>query len=128
MARKVSTPIVSAFRAGLPAERRAEVNRVRHVIRCNLPSGYEEVISKNMLVYQVPLSRYSDTYNGHPLWYIALASEKSYLSLHLMAVYGDSKLAERLAEGFRASGKHLDIGKACVHFQVADDLALEVIG
>jgi hypothetical protein len=81
-----------------------------------------------MLVYQVPLERSGETYNGHPLWYVALASEKSYLSLHLMPVYGDRGLAERLAEGFRAVGKKLDMGKACIHFQRADDLALDVIG
>jgi Domain of unknown function (DU1801) len=128
MARKASTSTVSAFLAGLPAERRVEVERVRDVVRRNLPTGYEEVISKNMLVYQVPLEVSGDTYNGHPLWYVALASEKSYLSLHLMPVYGDNGLAERLAEGFRRAGKKMDMGKACIHFQNAEDLALDVIG
>jgi len=93
-----------------------------------LPVGYEEVASKNMLVYQVPLERYSDTYNAHPLWYVALASEKLYLSLHLMPIYGDEALARRLKEGFRAAGKKLDMGKACIHFRTADDLALDVVG
>ena len=80
-----------------------------------------------MLVYQVPLERYPDTYNGHPLWYVAIASEKSYLSLHLLPVYGDSALARRLADGFRAAGKKLDMGKACIHFKTTDDLAIDVI-
>jgi hypothetical protein len=71
---------------------------VREAIRRHLPAGYEEVVSKNMLVYQVPLERYPDTYNGRPLWYVALASEKSYLSLHLMPV---SSVAIRL----RRSGR-----------------------
>lgn len=31
----------------------------------------------HMLVYQVPLARYSDTYNGQPLWYVALARHAS---------------------------------------------------
>jgi hypothetical protein len=128
MARKASPATVSAFLAGLPAERRAEVERVRDAVRRHLPAGYEEVIRKGMLVYQVPLERYEDTYNGHPLWYVALASEKSYLSLHLMPVYGDRASAERLAEGFRAAGKKLDMGKACIRFRTADDLALDVIG
>jgi hypothetical protein len=119
---------VSGFLAGLPVKRRAEVERVRSIIRSRLPAGYEEVVSKNMLVYQVPLERYSDTYNGHPLWYVALASEKSYLSLHLMPVYGDKALARRLEEGFRAAAKRLDMGKACIHFKTADDLALDVVG
>lgn len=79
-------------------------------------------------MYQVPLKRYADTYNGHPLWYVALASEKSHLSLHLMPVYGDKRLARRLADGFQAAGKKLDMGKACIRFKTADDLALDVVG
>jgi hypothetical protein len=119
---------VSAFLAGLPPRRRQELERVRDEIRRQLPAGYEEVVTRNMLVYQVPLERYPDTYNGHPLWYVALASGKSYLSLHLMPVYGDTGLAGRLADGFKAAGKKLDMGKACVRFKTADDLALDVIG
>ena len=128
MAAKVPATTIAAFLAKLPVERRREVERVRDVVRRNLPSGYEEVISKNMLVYQVPLERYSDTYNGQPLWYAALASQKSYLSLHLMPAYGDPTQAQRLKDGFRAAGKNLDMGKACIHFRNADDLALDIIG
>ena len=115
------------FLDSLPADRRTEVTRLRELIRQHLQAGYEEVVSKKMLVYQVPFARYSDTYNRQPLWYIALASEKSYLSLHLMPVYADAKAAARLAEGFRAAGKKLNMGKACVHFHKTDDLALDAI-
>jgi len=119
---------VSTFLTALPVGRRAEVVRVRDLIRSHLPAGYEEVVSRNMLVYQVPVQRYPDTYNGRPLWYAALASEKSYLSLHLMPVYGNTALATKLRDGFGAAGKKLDMGKACIHFKAADDLALDVIG
>jgi hypothetical protein len=101
---------------------------VRSVIRRHLPRGYEETVSKNMLAYQVPIERYSDTYNGQPLWYVALASEKSYLSLHLMPVYGSAALARKLTDGFKSAGKKLNMGKACVRFTSADDLALDAIG
>lgn len=123
-----SRPMVAQFLAQLPLARRREVERVRKVIRQHLPPGYEETISKNMLVYQVPLTRFADTYNRQPLWYVALASEKSYLSLHLMSVYGDAAQAQRLKDGFRAAGKKLEMGKACVHFKTADDLPLDVVG
>jgi hypothetical protein len=119
--------MVATFLAGLPVERRREIERVRDLVRQNLPDGYEEVISKNMLVYQVPMARYSDTYNGRPLWYVALASEKNYLSLHLMRVYGDAAQLERLEDGFQAAGKKLDMGKACIRFRTANDLPLDVI-
>ena len=81
-----------------------------------------------MLIYQVPLARYADTYNSRPLWYVALASQKSYLSLHLMSVYGDREQVRRLEEGFRAAGKTLRMGKACIRFKTADDLPLTLIG
>jgi hypothetical protein len=119
---------VEGLLASFPLARRREVERVRDVVRERLPRGYEEAVSRGMLVYQVPLARYPDTYNGHPLWYVALASEKSYLSLHLMSVYADAALAERLRDGFRAAGKKLDMGKACVRFKAAEDLPLDVIG
>lgn len=125
---KQSTVPVAKFLEKLTAERRKEMERVRVVVRKHLPAGYEEAVGKNMLVYQVPFDRYSDTYNGNPLWYAALASEKSYLSLHLMTVYGDPASAARLKDGFKAAGKKLDMGKACIRFQKADDLALDVIG
>lgn len=118
---------VTKFLARLPAARRREVSRVRTLIRQHLPPGYEEVISKNMLVYQVPLARYAETYNGQPLWYVALAPAKSYLSLHLMSVYGDARQVQRLKDGFRAAGKKLDMGKACIHFKAADELPTDVI-
>jgi len=128
MARKTQSATVAEFLAQLAPDRRQEVERVRAEIRRHLPAGYEEAISKNMLVYQVPLGKYSNTYNGHALWYVALASEKSYLSLHLMPVYGGGALAARLADGFKAAGKQLDMGKACIRFQTASDLALDTVG
>ena len=118
---------ITQFLAKLPAERRRDVERLRSLIREHLPDGYEEVVSKNMLVYQVPLARYPDTYNKMPLWYVALASQKSYLSLHLMSVYGNAAQAKRLGERFRAAGKKLDMGKACIRFKAADDLELSAI-
>lgn len=122
MALKTSSQTVSAFLAALPDDRRREVERVRTLVRRHLPNGYEEVISNNMLVYQVPLDRYPDTYNGHPLWYVALGSQKNYLALHLMGVYADAEQQRRLKNAFKAAGKKLDMGKACIRFKSADDL------
>ena len=51
-----------------------------------LTEGYEEAMAWGMLTYQVPLSRYPDTYNGKALAYAALASHKNYVSLYLMSI------------------------------------------
>lgn len=124
-ARSPST--VSAVLAAQPAARRAELEKVVAVVRKHLPAGYEEAVVKGMVVWQVPLARYPDTYNGHPLWYAALAAQKNYLSLYLMNAYGDPALARRLKERFTTSGKRLDMGKSCIRFKAADGLALDAV-
>ena len=126
MASKPAT--VEEFMNSLPEDRRSSIERVRKVIVDNLPQGYQESMGMGMLMYSVPLSVCPDTYNGQPLCYAALSSHKSYMSVHLMQLYGDKKAEERFRSEFKARGKKLDMGKACVHFKAADDLPLDVIG
>ena len=116
------------YLAKQPLEARAALATVREVILSRLPNGYEEIVNGGVLAYVVPLSRYPKTYNKQPLWYVALGGKKSYNSLHLMPVYMNPASEQRLRDGFAAAGKKLDMGKACVHFKRADDLALDVIG
>ncbi|MGW0521636.1 DUF1801 domain-containing protein [Crossiella sp. NPDC003009] len=120
-----SANTVEEYLAELPPDRRETVAAVREVVLANLPAGYEEGMDFGMICWHVPLSRYPDTYNGHPLGYVALASQKQYLSLYLMGAYADG-------DGFRAryeaTGKKLNMGKSCVRFTKLDDLPLELIG
>jgi hypothetical protein len=112
----------------LPEERRAVVTAVREVILAHLPPGYREAMNWGVINYEVPLERFPDTYNGHPLTYVALAAQKNYFALHLMCVYGDAGLEAWLREEFRKAGKKLDMGKACVRFRRPEDLPLDAIG
>ena len=79
-------------------------------------------------MYGVPLKRFPDTYNGHPLCYAALASQKNYMSVYLMNVYGHKETEEWFRAAFKTRGKKLDMGKSCVRFKALDDLPLDVIG
>jgi hypothetical protein len=121
-------PAVAAYLAALPADRREAIDAVRAVILDNLPEGYEEAFGYGMLVYQVPLEVYPKTYNGQPMMYAALASQKRYMSLYLMAVYGDEGQRASFEAAYKASGKRLDMGKACVRFAKLDNLPLDVVG
>lgn len=119
---------VEDYLAGLPEDRRTTIAAARrHVLR-HLPKGYAETMSGGMIAWVVPLARFPNTYNGQPLWYVALASEKSYCSLHLMRAYGDPKQTAALAAAFARAGKKLDMGKACIHFKRLEDLELDAIG
>jgi uncharacterized protein YdhG (YjbR/CyaY superfamily) len=119
---------IAEYLAALPAARRSAVATVRGVVKRNLPRGYRETIRQRMILYEVPLSVYPDTYNGHPLCYAAMAVHKTGISLYLMAAYGSPALTQRLKDCFREAGKKLDMGKSCIRFQDAEDLELDAIG
>ncbi|MEW5850506.1 MAG: DUF1801 domain-containing protein [Myxococcota bacterium] len=119
---------VQEYLASLPADRREALESVRRVIRKNLPKGFEEGMQYGMIGYYVPLSRYPQTYNGQPLGIAALASQKGYMSLYLMGVYGDPATQKWFEAAYRKSGKQLDMGKSCVRFKRVEDLALDVVG
>ena len=119
---------VAEYLATLPEERKKSMEKVRRLVKKSLPKGYQETMQYGMISWVVPLSKYPETYNGQPLAVASLASQKTYMSLYLMGVYGDEKLRKELAQGYRASGKKLDMGKSCLRFKSADDLALDVIG
>src|SRR4051812_41788264 len=83
---------VAEYLEGLPGERQAALAVVRNVILENLPAGYQEGMQYGMISYFIPLARYPVTYNKQPLSYVALASQKSYLALYLMCVYGSPEV------------------------------------
>lgn len=117
------------YLAALPEDRRGALMAVRAMILKNLPAGYEEGIQYGMIGYFVPHRLYPSGYHCNPkepLPFLALASQKNHMSLHMMFVYtGQSEDAFRAAWG--ATGKKLDMGKSCVRFKKVDDLALDVI-
>ena len=118
---------VTEYLASLPEDRRRAMKAVRAVIRANLPTGLVEALNWGMIVYEVPLKACPDTYNGQPLAYAALASQKQYMSVYLMGIYGSDELRADFERSYRASGKRMDIGKACVRFRTLEDLPLDVV-
>jgi hypothetical protein len=110
----------------LPDDRRGDIEAVRRVILENLPAGYDEVMRWGMITYEVPLDRYPDTYNGRPLQFAALAAQKNHNALYLTNV-AFSGGEEAFRSRYEQSGKRLDMGKSCLRYRHADDVALDVI-
>jgi hypothetical protein len=119
---------VEAYLDELPPDRREVISQVRQVILENLPAGYAEAMNWGMISYEIPLKDYPNTYNRQPLEYAALAAQKNYNAIYLMAVYGDPQREDMLREGFKKAGKKLDMGKSCVRFRKLEDIPLDVIG
>ena len=118
-------PSVDEYLAELPEDRRRANSRVREVILANLQQGFEETMQYGMPSYIVPFERYPTTYNGQPLAVASLASQKNYMSLYLMSVYGERD--QQFREEYERTGKRLDMGKSCVRFRSVDDLPLDLI-
>ncbi|MFO0861432.1 MAG: DUF1801 domain-containing protein [Phycisphaerales bacterium] len=122
---------VREYLAELPPDRRESLEKVRKVILANLDKDYQEGMGYGMMGYSVPHSVYPAGYHCNPeqpLPFAGLASQKGHMSLYLMCLYADSDHAKWFQEAWKKTGKKLDMGKSCIRFKHADELALDVIG
>ena len=121
---------VEQYLSELPEDRRKALEVVRQVILKNLDKDYEEGMQYGMIGYYVPHRAYPAGYHcdpKQPLPFANLASQKNHMALYLMCVYGESDLSRWFRQAWAKTGKKLDMGKACVRFKKAEDLALDVI-
>lgn len=129
---------VPHYLASLPPDRRKAIETVRNVILANLDPDYEEGMSYGMIGYPVPHRLYPAGYRPDPrqgLPFVALASQKNYMSLYLMGLYcgcvdgvSDNERVRWFHAAWAKSGKKLGMGKSCIRFKKLDDLPLDVIG
>lgn len=118
---------VDEYLESLDEPRRGEMQRVLDAVRPHLPAGIDEAMDFGMITWSVPLSVQPDTYNGKPLMFAALASQKQYISLYLMSLYSGTPVDE---ESFRErwdGAKRLNMGKSCVRFRSVDDIDVPLI-
>lgn len=120
------------YLAELPEDRKEAMLKLRNAIKDNLPEGFEEVIGYGMLGYVVPHSIYPAGYHCNPklpLPFINLASQKNFIAMYHMGIYGNEKLADWFVTEFPKHSKtKLDIGKSCTRFKKMDDIPFDFIG
>ena len=122
---------VEEYIAALPKDRKPIIEKLRKVILDNLPEGYQEQLSYGMIGYVVPLSRYPKGYHakkGEPLPFLSLASQKNYIALYHMGLYGKPKLEEWFVKEYadRVPNK-LDMGKSCIRFKNPDHIPYDLV-
>jgi hypothetical protein len=122
---KAATP--EDYVAELPQERAAVIARVRDLVNSSLPAGYVERMSYGMIGWEVPLEIFPNTYNGQPLSFAALAAQKNHNALYLNCIQASEERTERLKAAFAAEGRKLDMGKSCIRFKQAEELAERAI-
>lgn len=122
---------VDQYMAELPEDRRAALSAVRQTIRANIDKDVEECMGYGMPGYAIPHRVYPPGYHCDPsvgLPFAGFASQKNYMSVYLMTVYGEGAEENWFREKWAKTGKKLDMGKCCIRFKKLEDLALDVIG
>ncbi len=107
--------------------RRELVSNLRNLVNENLPEGFVEAMQYGMISWSVPLEVSGPTYNRQPMAIVSLANQKQAVSLYLMGIYSFEDHAAAFKASWNATGRKLDMGKACVRVKTWDDVAQEAL-
>lgn len=118
---------VRQYLAELEPESKKDITKLVKLVRENLPDGYQEAMAFGMIGYQVPLEISGPTYNKQPIGPVAIAAQKHGISLYLLSIYASKKLTNEFKKRWLASGKKLNMGKACIRFKTLEQADLETI-
>ncbi|NBW42170.1 DUF1801 domain-containing protein [bacterium] len=122
-----SARTVDEYLSSLSLERQQTISTIRKLINENLPTGFNEVMNWGMISYEIPLELSGPTYNGQPLMWVALSSQKQYCSLYLTGLYSSQDQLEDFQAKWIARGLKLDMGKSCIRFKGVENLPLDLI-
>lgn len=125
-----STP--DEYVAALPRERQWPIEKLRKIIKENIPAWFEEEMSYGMIGYVVPHSLYPAGYHcdpSLPLPFISIASQKNSINLYHMGIYADESLLTWWQEEYRKLGiGKLDMWKSCIRWKNLETIPYELIG
>lgn len=118
--------------AEVPEERQEAMNKLRKVIKKNLPKGFREEMSYGGIGYVVPHSKYPAGYHCDPklpLPFMGFASQKNFIAVYHMGIYAMPELMKWFTSEYKKQvpGK-LDMGKSCIRFTKPDKIPFDLIG
>lgn len=123
---------IDDYLKNLPQDRLEVINKLRSIIKANLPTGFEEAMSYGMIGYVVPHSLFPAGYHCDPklpLPFISIASQKNFVALYHMGIYANPDLLNWFTSEYPKHVKSkLDMGKSCVRFKKIDQIPYELIG
>lgn len=129
---KTNATDVKTYLAQLPDDRREVVDKLRTVLKKNLPKGFEEQFSYGMIGYVVPHTVYPPGYHVNPklpLPFINIASQKNNISFYHMGIYAMPDLLTWFkGEWPKHTKEKLDMGKSCIRMKKLDLLPYKLFG
>jgi hypothetical protein len=116
----------------IPEEKKEAFLKLRTVIQNNIPEGFEEGISNNMIGYEVPHSIFPDGYHcdpKQPLPFVNIAAQKNHIALYHMGIYSNKDVEDWFRTEYPKHVKtKLDMGKSCIRFKNPKTIPFELIG
>lgn len=116
----------------LSEERKEVVEKLRTLLKDNLPNGFEEGILYGMISYHVPHSLYPSGYHCDPklpLPFISIASQKNFVAVYHMGIYANPTLLQWFVSNYALQSKSkLDMGKSCIRFKKIEHIPFELLG
>lgn len=108
------------------------IQKLREVVKMNIPKGFVEMLNYGMIGFVVPHELYPNGYHCDPklpLPFVNIAAQKNFISFYHMGIYAKPSLLEWFVEQYaKTSTKKLDMGKSCIRFKKADHIPYDLIG
>ena len=122
---------IEAYFEEMPEERKIAFTKLRETILENIPNGFVEQMSYDMIGYVVPHSMFPNGYHCDPklpLPFIAIASQKNFIALYHMGIYSNPALLNWFVSEYpKHSKQKLDMGKSCIQFKKMDQIPFDLI-
>jgi uncharacterized protein YdhG (YjbR/CyaY superfamily) len=129
---KIEAGSVDEYIEKIAEPQQAAVKKLRAIVKKNLPKGFKEQISYNMIGFVVPHSTYPNGYHCDPklpLPFLNIAAQKNFIALYNMGLYADPVLTKWFQEEYAKLGlAKLDMGKSCIRFKKPDQIPYDLIG
>lgn len=123
---QINATTPEAYENQLPEDRKSVIQKLRQIMKENLPEGFEEIIQNGMLCYVVPYSLYPPGYHcppKQPLPFIGIASQKHFIAVYHLGIYAFPELLQWFtAEYPDHTSAKLDMGKSCIRFKKMDQI------
>ncbi|MBD7908568.1 DUF1801 domain-containing protein [Sporosarcina gallistercoris] len=128
---KIEAETIEEYVGQLPADRQHAIEKLRLVIKENLPPGFEETLSYGMIGYVIPHSIYPDGYHCNPkepLPFLSMGSQKNFIGVYHMGIYAFPEVRDWFVEEYPKYVKtKLDMAKSCIRFKKMETIPYELI-
>lgn len=129
---KIEAKNIDEYMENIAENHKLSVNRLREIVKLNIPQGFVETMNYGMIGYVVPHDLYPKGYHCDPklpLPFINIASQKNFVAFYHMGIYAMPELYSWFMDEYtKLSSKKIDMGKSCIRFKKPDEIPFELLG